>query len=144
MSTVTIKTKKKQIYVTAKGSTQVHIGKLIRTRLEEVGLTKSEFARRINVSPQNIYGIFKRVSCDSKLLNDIGKVLNYDFFQYYTGQVSNGITVDSLLKDNAELMVTVKRMTEEHAHLKEICNLQKDKISRLEMELSANSKGGKG
>jgi transcriptional regulator with XRE-family HTH domain len=62
---------------------KVHIGKLIRERLEEIGMSKSEFSRRINTSPQNVYGIFKRKSIDTELLQQISEVLKFDFFSYY-------------------------------------------------------------
>lgn len=68
----------------------IHIGSLINTKLEESGLSKSEFARRINTSPQNVQGILKRASIDTESLLIISKVLDHDFFQYYiVGKVSD-------------------------------------------------------
>jgi len=57
-----------------------HIGKLILSRLADLGMNKSEFARRINKSRQNVQDIFKRESVDTDLLLQISKVLNYNFF----------------------------------------------------------------
>ncbi|WP_051313568.1 helix-turn-helix transcriptional regulator [Sporocytophaga myxococcoides] len=57
-----------------------HIGKLILSRLAELGMNKSEFARRINKSRQNVQDIFKRESVDTDLLLQISKVLNFNFF----------------------------------------------------------------
>ncbi len=60
---------------------EIHIGKLILDKLKEKGIRKSEFARRINKSRQNVQDIFKRQSLDTDLLADVSKVLNFDFFQ---------------------------------------------------------------
>ena len=60
-----------------------HLGKLIEKRLHEIGISKSEFARRINKSRQNVNHIFGRRSVDSDLLKNISDVLRYDFFQLY-------------------------------------------------------------
>lgn len=62
----------------------VHIGNLIKKRVEEKGMNKSEFTRRINTTSQNIHGIFKRKSIDTALLQKISELLDFDFFQYYS------------------------------------------------------------
>ena len=59
------------------------VGKLIKEVVEKRGMAHSEFARRINRSPQNIYDLFKRKTIDIALLAEIGRVLEYDFFQHY-------------------------------------------------------------
>jgi stage III sporulation protein SpoIIIAA len=114
----------------------LHIGKMIRQHLEEVGMTKSEFARRIGTSPQNVYGIFKRKSCDTELLRDISKVLSFDFFQYYS---TSAIVIDD--KAGAKGVVTAMDMKREldlakkelnivrseNEYLKEIHRLMKEK-----------------
>jgi hypothetical protein len=116
----------------------LHIGKLIRQHLEEVGMTKSEFARRISTSPQNIYGIFKRKSCDTELLRDISRVLNFDFFQYYSTSAlvtddknsggKGGVVTAMDLKrelDNSRKELDILRS--ENEYLKEIHRLMKEK-----------------
>jgi transcriptional regulator with XRE-family HTH domain len=60
---------------------EIHIGKTILKKLEEKGMKKSEFARRINKSRQNVQDIFRRESLDTNLLADVCKVLSFDFFQ---------------------------------------------------------------
>lgn len=62
----------------------VHIGSKIKNTVIKKGMTVSEFGRRINKSRENVYSIFKRKSIDTALLLNISKVLEYDFFQYYT------------------------------------------------------------
>ena len=119
----------------------LHIGKVIRQHLEEVGMTKSEFARRISTSPQNIYGIFKRKSIDSELLRDISRVLNFDFFQYYStsalvlGEKSgNGkahvITAMDMKRDLDMCRKELEILRSENEYLKEIHKLMKEKSGK--------------
>ncbi len=62
----------------------IHIGRKIKQVFEKKGMTISEFGRRIHKSRENIYSIFKRKSIDTALLESISKVLEHDFFSYYT------------------------------------------------------------
>ena len=122
-----------------------HIGKIVRKHLEEVGMTKSEFARRLETSPQNIYGIFKRKSIDTELLKEISAVLNYDFFQYYTtsAMVVNEEKAGYATKDKVFTAMDLHREVErlrkdieilrnENQYLKEIHQLMKEKQSKKE------------
>jgi hypothetical protein len=88
----------------------VHIGNKIKASVNEKGMTVSEFGRRINKSRENVYSIFKRKSIDTALLVTISKVLDHDFFQYYTGL-------------NSE----VKKLKEENKTLKELLKFRKGK-----------------
>ena len=47
-------------------------------------MKKTEFARRINRTSQNVYAIFERTSIDSALLASISEILNYNFFDVLT------------------------------------------------------------
>jgi len=62
----------------------MRIGDKIRTRAEEMGIKPTALARMINTSKQNIYGIYKRESIDTALLQKLSKALNFDFFTYYS------------------------------------------------------------
>lgn len=88
----------------------IHIGNLIKKRVEEKGMNKSEFARRINTTSQNVHGIFKRKSIDTALLQKISEVLEFDFFQYF-----------SLLQKE------LKKLQEENQLLKEMNAFLKEK-----------------
>ena len=78
---------------------EVHEGKLIKMRLDQLGMTKAEFARRINKSPQNIHDILNRESVDTKLLVKMGEVLSYNFFKAFTA----GNEVEKELKSKSNL-----------------------------------------
>ena len=69
---------------------EIHIGQLIKARLEETGMKKSEFARRINRSSQNVYDIFQRKSIDTDLLATISHILECNFFEPFTAAYQLG------------------------------------------------------
>ena len=98
-----------QGFVSPLGMT-VHIGNKIKAIVVKKGMTVSEFGRRINKSRENIYSIFKRKSLDTALLSTISRVLDHDFFQYYTPLTSE-----------------VQKLTDENQTLKEIIKLRKGK-----------------
>ena len=75
----------------------VNIGGKIKQVFDKKGMTVSEFGRRINKSRENVYSIFRRKTIDTGLLGKIGEVLEYDFFQHYTGL---GKEVEKLKKEN--------------------------------------------
>ncbi len=60
-------------------------------------MKKTEFARRINRTSQNVYAIFERTSIDSALLASISEILNYNFFDVLAVELDNkrGIRQDS-------------------------------------------------
>ncbi len=119
---------------------EYHVGSTIKKRLEEVGISKNEFARRINRTPQNVFSIFERESLDTSLLLDISKVLNFDFFRKF-----NFILLDPLHNKNntqksdsgefnsseAELIAELKneifKLKTETEYLKEINALLREK-----------------
>jgi transcriptional regulator with XRE-family HTH domain len=91
----------------------IHIGKKIKEVFEKKGFTVTEFARRINKSRENIYGIFKRKTIDTGLLLTISKVLDHDFFKYYIS--------------GKEEILEIERLTSENKLLKELNKLLKEK-----------------
>jgi hypothetical protein len=113
----------------------LHIGKIIQKRVEEGGMNKSEFARRINSTPQNVYSIFKRTSIDTGLLWEISRVLNYDFFQHYTttpGMTSpeNPIVLHTAADLDRELALIrreIELAAQENRYLKELVQLMRGK-----------------
>lgn len=91
----------------------VNIGSKIKSVVAKKGLPVSEFARRINKSRENIYNIFKRKTIDTELLVKISKVLEHDFFQYYTSLTSE-----------------LQKLKEENETLKEMIRFLKSKPKR--------------
>lgn len=62
---------------------KIHIGEKIKAQAKASRIGATELAKSINTSKQNIYGIFKRESIDTTLLQKFCKVLNYDFFTFF-------------------------------------------------------------
>lgn len=109
----------------------VHIGKLIGKKIEEVGMTKSEFGRRISTSPQHAHFILKKKSINTDLLRKISLTLDYDFFQHYLGLHPKGKSIDNLIDINtSELRLTLISVKKEietlethNGYLREIVSL---------------------
>ena len=57
----------------------IHIGSIIKQKVEENSLSVKEFAGRINCERTNVYHIFKQRSIDIERLIKISEVLDYDF-----------------------------------------------------------------
>lgn len=69
------------------GVAKIHIGKKIKEVWKSSRLKGTEFAAMINKDRQVIYDIFERETIDTGLLQNISKVLNHDFFSYYSQQI---------------------------------------------------------
>lgn len=65
----------------------IHIGKLIENELRRQERTVSWFARNLYCERANIYHIFKRQSLDTELLMRISRLLDHNFFSYYSSQI---------------------------------------------------------
>lgn len=76
----------------------ITLGRLIERRLQELGMSKAEFGRRISTSRQNVSLILRKESMDTKLLAKICSVLNYNFFQHLSSDagVSDHLPVSNM------------------------------------------------
>ena len=57
----------------------IHIGKIIKEKLEEKSISIAKFACGINRDRTTVYNIFKQKSIDIELLIKISEILDYDF-----------------------------------------------------------------
>lgn len=62
----------------------IHIGHEIEARINQLNISKSEFARRIGTSKQNVNRILEKESIDTATLVRYGDVLDYNFFTLYS------------------------------------------------------------
>ena len=62
---------------------QIHIGKLVRERYEEVGITEIRLLRFLKTDT-TLETIFSSESLDTDVLLRLSKILEYDFFRLYT------------------------------------------------------------
>jgi transcriptional regulator with XRE-family HTH domain len=95
----------------------VHIGKKIKARQEEQGLSVAEFARRLNRSSQSIYHIFSSSSIDTELLCDISKVLNFNFFTYWITKEEN-TDAKNVKKKRVSLLIDIDDIEQQKAVFK--------------------------
>ena len=60
------------------------IWELIIERLIAEERSVAWFARKLSCSRANVYKIFCKEYIDTELLTHISRILNYDFFQYFS------------------------------------------------------------
>lgn len=73
----------------------INVGLAIEQRINELGITKSEFGRRIGIPNQNVNRVLSKSSIDSDKLVEICNALDYDFFKLFSSSVEE--TKTSLL-----------------------------------------------
>jgi transcriptional regulator with XRE-family HTH domain len=101
---------------------KLHIGKEIEKQIKLNGISKSEFARRIAKSRQNVEDILKRESIDSALLYKISSVLKFDFFEPYSNSLGINKPEDSTTTNKDKELESLKK---EISYLEEINTLLK-------------------
>lgn len=74
---------------------KVDIGESIEQKLNELGISKSEFGRKIGIPQQNVNRILSKSSIDTDKLVAISEALNFNFFDCYHSNKSNGVTADN-------------------------------------------------
>ncbi len=67
----------------------VHIGVEIKKRLDEIGMTKTEFGRLIDTPQQHVNRIFTRETIDTGKLVKICRALDFNFFALYCSFPTN-------------------------------------------------------
>ena len=67
----------------------IHIGDIIKQKVEESPMTVTKFADRINCERTTVYHIFKQKSIDIDKLIKISEVLNYDFISEVYAKKNN-------------------------------------------------------
>lgn len=103
---------------------ELHIGKQIKTIFDKSNLTMVEFAKQIGTTRENAYAIFKRESIDLQMLMKIGAILNYNFFDWLSNQIS---IAQGLSEKETKCQEQVKILHRENLLLQDIIRLLKDK-----------------
>lgn len=121
-------------------SKQIHLGKLIETRMEKTGMSVTGLARALNTTRQNVYNIFERSSIDTRLIEKIFYALKYDFFALLSASVQKShpdIITETPIPDHEELI----KHQQEVQHLKDYINdlrslntLLKEKVASLSLQ----------
>lgn len=82
---------------------RVNIGLSIEQKLNELGMSKSEFGRKIGIPQQNVNRILDKTSIDTDKLATICEALGYNFFKEYTDDLSATSTSVSLSGNNNQV-----------------------------------------
>lgn len=72
---------------------RINVGLAIEQRLNELGMSKSEFGRRIGIPRQNVNCILEKPSIDTEKLISISEALGHNFFADYSDDhhaIANG------------------------------------------------------
>lgn len=96
-----------------------HIGEKIKIVVESKGMAITKFAKLINKSRENVYSIFNRKTIDTGLLMTISKVLEHDFFQYFSESNLKLASQISLLEEE------IKMLRENNNYLRSQLDLRK-------------------
>jgi plasmid maintenance system antidote protein VapI len=115
---------------------EIHIGQLIKKRLQETGMSKTEFARRINKTSQNVYDIFERKTIDTGLLYTISTILDFNFFEPYSLAIKNSVSLSVKLNDPDQPLLTAGEMVGSLLQLEQKMNEQTLEISALKKEIA--------
>ena len=65
---------------------KLHIGHLIQEQLRKDKRSVGWLSREIGCTRNNVYKIFNKPSLDGDLILKISVAMNFNFFQYYTGE----------------------------------------------------------
>ena len=113
---------------------QVHIGKKIKDVVNKSSYSVTEFAKKINRSRDVAYKIFAKENMDTGLLQKISRVLNHDFFNYYSKELPG------MVQEEQEPYVKREDMMDYLANELKACKRQ---ISDLEKKYELSEKVNK-
>ena len=89
----------------------VHLGKIIDQEIRRIGMTKAEFARRINTSRQNVNTLLKKSDLSSDLMRSISSVLGRNLFKEFSArnnQIAEELAFDSIRVRGLDLNVELQ------------------------------------
>lgn len=104
------------------------IGQEIKRVVKKRGLSAEDMASFLNVSKPNIFDIYKRETIDTGLLERICKVLDYNFFQYFSNKYTTDydkVLLDHYKEKNELLTELLKEREAKYIELKKIVDEKK-------------------
>ncbi len=130
---------------------EVHIGQAIKKRIEELGMTKSEFGRLIGVPQQHINRILERDTMETKKLVKVCRALEFNFFALFCefptsvnaylaavalgGNATYSVGDASLLAQMEANKVKADGLQENTSLLREQIAILKDQVEGLKKQL---------
>lgn len=79
---------------------RVNIGMNIEQKLNELGISKSEFGRRIGIPQQNVNRILEKPNIDTERLIAISEALEYNFFSDYSSEYNKVVASEGSVAVN--------------------------------------------
>lgn len=114
---------------------QVNIGAEIEARINQLGLSKSEFGRKIGIPQQNVNRILEKPSIDTDKLAQICAVLDYNFFALYADTPQQSMTVQNLQNSAAsfsgDALVLNDSCPQEEKHLIDKLTMENELLKKL-------------
>lgn len=131
---------------------EVHIGKAIKERLDELKMTKTEFGRLIGVPQQHVNRIFERETIETKKLVKISRALSFNFFALFCqfptnisaylsavalgdGDVNNNIGETAILSQLEVMKVKLDKAEGTEKDLRDQISGLKDNVEQLKSNL---------
>lgn len=130
---------------------EAHIGQAIKKRIEELGMTKSEFGRLIGVPQQHINRILERDTMETKKLVKVCRALEFNFFALFCefptsvnaylaavalgGNATYSVGDASLLAQVEASKVKADGLQENTSLLREQIAILKDQVEGLKKQL---------
>jgi transcriptional regulator with XRE-family HTH domain len=127
----------------------VNIGLAIEQRVNELGISKSELARRLGIAQQNVNKVvFSKESLDTAKLLEISKALDYNFFELYANlspkktSLFNSSKLQSLINEkglgNIEFASKVELTRSELANIMEGGDVSLSMVEKMAEALCVN------
>ena len=93
---------------------QIHIGSIIKAKVEERGFSEAKLSKLLHCHPSNIYCIYNRESITTDLLWKLSIVLNFNFFNEIYGISLNEKLVNKPNDAITVISVSSERVVVEH------------------------------
>jgi transcriptional regulator with XRE-family HTH domain len=97
---------------------KINIGQKIKARLEDRGMTITEFAKRLKRTSQSVYHVFNSTSIDTELLQRVSDILEYDFFSLYTTTKPGTGEAKTPRKKKISILIDIEDIDQQKAILK--------------------------
>ena len=103
-----------------------HIGKILRERVDESGLSKTNIARQMNAQLATLYTSFNSPNVSLRTLWKVSKIINYNILY----ELSEKLSVDFETKREAELKKELEMLRKEY----ELLKLKTDMLEKIVMK----------
>lgn len=108
------------------------VGEIIKNQRVYRGMSKSELAKRLGCSPQNVDSLETRKSIDFEMAQRLSLILEFDLFDHYrVYKAAESEKEKAHAFELSELKVKYMDLLERHNHLLEKYVFQSNEIERL-------------